>query len=133
MDVLGGLGRAMPITSIACLIGCLSLIGLPPFNGFASKWSIYASGIASSAINIVSIPIYVGVALAMFSGTLTAIYSLKFYSEIFSGEPRIDVEAGDVSAILDPRIDPRNTLHNLGSVSGDGLLSDIPSGAAHGS
>lgn len=100
MDVLGGLGRTMPITSIACLIGCLSLIGLPPFNGFASKWSIYVSGIASSTVNMISIPIYVGVALAMFSGTLTAIYSLKFYSEIFSGEPRIDVEAGDVSAIL---------------------------------
>jgi len=100
MDVLGGLGKVMPITSMTCLIGCLSLIGLPPFNGFASKWSIYASGIASSTVNMVSIPIYVGVALAMFSGTLTAIYSLKFYSEIFSGESRIDVEVGDVSPIL---------------------------------
>ena len=33
-----GLGRAMPITFIAFLIGALSIIGLPPLGGSWSKW-----------------------------------------------------------------------------------------------
>ncbi len=35
---MGGLGRAMPITFGAFLIGSLSIIGLPPFGGMWSKW-----------------------------------------------------------------------------------------------
>lgn len=33
-----GLGRAMPVTFGAMLIGCLSIIGLPPLAGAWSKW-----------------------------------------------------------------------------------------------
>ena len=33
-----GLGRRMPITFIAFLIGALSIIGLPPLGGSWSKW-----------------------------------------------------------------------------------------------
>jgi multicomponent Na+:H+ antiporter subunit D len=35
---MAGLGRAMPITFGAFLIGSLSIIGLPPFGGMWSKW-----------------------------------------------------------------------------------------------
>jgi multicomponent Na+:H+ antiporter subunit D len=35
---LDGLGRAMPLTMAAFLIGSLSIIGLPPFGGLWSKW-----------------------------------------------------------------------------------------------
>ncbi|MBU7045419.1 MAG: hypothetical protein HXS54_03200 [Theionarchaea archaeon] len=34
---LGGLKSVMPIPAAACLIGCLSISGIPPFNGFVSK------------------------------------------------------------------------------------------------
>src|SRR5262249_23083537 len=34
---LDGLGRAMPLTMAAFLIGSLSIIGLPPFGGLWSK------------------------------------------------------------------------------------------------
>jgi proton-translocating NADH-quinone oxidoreductase chain M len=37
----GGLARTMPITFITCLIAALSISGIPPFNGFVSKWMIY--------------------------------------------------------------------------------------------
>ena len=33
-----GIGRTMPVTTFAFLIGSLSLIGLPPFGGMWSKW-----------------------------------------------------------------------------------------------
>lgn len=38
---LGGLGRRMPITFLACLMSALAISGVPPFNGFASKWMVY--------------------------------------------------------------------------------------------
>jgi len=41
LDRLGGLGKKMPITFVACLIAALSISGIPPFNGFVSKWMIY--------------------------------------------------------------------------------------------
>jgi len=41
LDRLGGLGKKMPITFITCLIAALSISGIPPLNGFVSKWMIY--------------------------------------------------------------------------------------------
>ena len=41
LDKLGGLGRKMPVTFITCLIAALSISGIPPFNGFVSKWMVY--------------------------------------------------------------------------------------------
>jgi len=35
---LDGLGRRMPLTMLAFLIGALSIVGLPPFGGTWSKW-----------------------------------------------------------------------------------------------
>ncbi len=35
---LNGLGRRMPLTMLAFLIGALSIVGLPPFGGTWSKW-----------------------------------------------------------------------------------------------
>lgn len=36
-----GLARKMPITAAACFVGCLSISGIPPFNGFVSKTLIF--------------------------------------------------------------------------------------------
>ena len=41
IDDLGGLSKAMPVTFFAALIFAMSISGVPPFNGFASKWMIY--------------------------------------------------------------------------------------------
>ena len=38
---LGGLSKKMPHTTVLFLIGAASISGIPPFNGFASKWLIY--------------------------------------------------------------------------------------------
>jgi formate hydrogenlyase subunit 3/multisubunit Na+/H+ antiporter MnhD subunit len=41
IDDLGGLSKAMPITFFGSLVFAMSISGVPPFNGFASKWMIY--------------------------------------------------------------------------------------------
>ena len=43
LDKLGGLSKKMPQTTAIFLIGAFSISGLPPFNGFVSKWYIYQS------------------------------------------------------------------------------------------
>ncbi len=37
---LAGIGRRMPVTMLAFLVGSLSIIGLPPFGGLWSKWTL---------------------------------------------------------------------------------------------
>lgn len=39
---LGGLARAMPVTFATCAIAALAISGIPPLNGFVSKWMVYS-------------------------------------------------------------------------------------------
>jgi len=43
LSKLGGLAKVMPITFITCLIAALAISGVPPLNGFVSKWMVYQS------------------------------------------------------------------------------------------
>jgi len=43
LNELSGLAKTMPKTTFAFLIGAAAIIGMPPLNGFASKWLIYES------------------------------------------------------------------------------------------
>lgn len=43
LNELSGIAKKMPVTSFAFLVGAAAIIGLPPLNGFASKWLIYES------------------------------------------------------------------------------------------
>ncbi|MGI6071728.1 MAG: proton-conducting transporter membrane subunit [Lachnospiraceae bacterium] len=49
LDKLGGLSRKMPKTTACFLIGAFSISGLPPFNGFSSKWQIYQAAYTKGA------------------------------------------------------------------------------------
>ena len=49
LDELGGLSKKMPKTTILFIIGAASISGIPPFNGFASKWMIYQACFQKSA------------------------------------------------------------------------------------
>jgi multicomponent Na+:H+ antiporter subunit D len=41
LDEMGGLSKKMPFTTLAFLVGALAISGIPPFNGFVSKWMLY--------------------------------------------------------------------------------------------
>ena len=49
LEKLGGLARKMPKTTILFLVGAFSISGIPPFNGFYSKWMIYQASFEKAA------------------------------------------------------------------------------------
>jgi len=83
LDSLGGLGVKMPVTLFAFVVAALAISGVPPLNGFYSKWMIYQGIIeTSSTINIW----FVFLICAMFGSILTLAYNLKLMHSIFLGE-----------------------------------------------
>jgi formate hydrogenlyase subunit 3/multisubunit Na+/H+ antiporter MnhD subunit len=83
LDTLGGLGVKMPLTLFTFVVAALALSGVPPLNGFYSKWMIYQGIIEMAG----SIKIwFVFLICAMFGSILTLAYNLKLIHSIFLGE-----------------------------------------------
>ena len=81
-----GIGRRMPWTMTAFTIGALSIIGIPPFVGFVSKWYIM-SGVLSAGMLSVA-------AIFMLSTLLNAAYLLPIVHRAFFRPPRQDDHHG---------------------------------------
>ncbi len=88
LDDVGGLSKNMPVTFFSALIFALAISGIPPLNGFASKWMIYQGIIdfGHSGTGIASQLWIVWLALAVLGSALTLASFIKFISGIFLGE-----------------------------------------------
>ena len=86
---LGGLAYKMPVTATAILIGGLSVAGLPPLNGFASKLLIYEAGFERAFHD----PTFIGrlyllyTVIAIFIGAVTLLYFMRLFYSVFLGMP----------------------------------------------
>jgi len=89
LDRLGGLARLMPITFISCTVAALSISGIPPLNGFASKWMIY-QGIISSGENG-GLGWIVWLAVAMLGSALTLASFVKVLHATFLCKPSAEI------------------------------------------
>jgi hydrogenase-4 component B len=49
IDQLGGLARELPWTAAAFTVGSMAIVGLPPFNGFVSEWTVFQGLLAAGA------------------------------------------------------------------------------------
>jgi len=78
LDKLGGLASAMPYTFLASTVAALSISGVPPFNGFVSKWMVYQGTIISHQ------PIFL--VAAMFGSSLTLASFVKVLYSVFWGQ-----------------------------------------------
>ena len=81
-EKLGGLSRNMPLTFLSFLVAALAISGVPPLNGFYSKWMIY-QGIIELSRQTPLWPIFL--ISAMFGSILTLAYSLKMMHSLFLG------------------------------------------------
>ena len=77
LESVSGLGKRMPFTMEMFLFGAAGISGIPPFNGFASKWMIYEAGFTGS-LGIVSI-------IAVVVSALTLASFIKVGHSVFFG------------------------------------------------
>lgn len=82
INEMQGLGRRMPISSLAFTVAALGMIGVPPIAGFVSKWFL-----ASGAIEVES---YWVLAVLAGSSLLNAIYFLPILNAIWFKPPNPD-------------------------------------------
>jgi NADH-quinone oxidoreductase subunit L len=78
---MSGIGRVMPWTRWAFLVGALALVGVPPFSGFFSKDSIIAAALHAHWYGVV---LWVAALVGTF---LTGLYTFRLYFIVFAGEP----------------------------------------------
>ena len=83
LSKLGGLVKAMPMVFAAFLIASLSISGVPPFNGFASKWMLYQGVIHSGGGGLW----VVWLMAAMLGSALTLASFMKLVHSVFLGQP----------------------------------------------
>ncbi|MBI9089763.1 MAG: monovalent cation/H+ antiporter subunit D family protein [Desulfobacterium sp.] len=80
-----GIGRQMPITMTAFLIGSLSVVGLPPGGGFISKWYLVMGTIESGQMLLLLV--------LLGSSFLNAAYFFPvFYNAFFLSDPEMTFE-----------------------------------------
>ncbi len=89
---LDGIGRAMPWTMTAFAIGSIGLAGLPPINGFESKWLIGA-GAASSGQELALI-------VLLISGVLNAAYFFPIVHRAFLRPSKQYEGMGEASPLM---------------------------------
>ena len=85
LDRLGGLARRMPVTCGMFLIGAASISGLPPFNGFASKWMIYQAAFEHGASTGNFFYVFACIA-ALVTSVLTLASFVKVGQSVFFGQ-----------------------------------------------
>lgn len=96
LEKLGGLAKAMPITFVTFLIASLAISGVPPFNGFVSKWMVY-QGIIETAKGGGYLWV-VWLVAAMFGSALTLASFMKLIHAVFLGQP--SSESGVAGKVL---------------------------------
>ncbi len=75
---LGGLSRSMPLTTVAFLLCAFSVMGIPPFGGFFSKYLVIAGAVQSGQSLLAGV--------FTLAGAITLLYLLRLFSLVFMGE-----------------------------------------------
>jgi formate hydrogenlyase subunit 3/multisubunit Na+/H+ antiporter MnhD subunit len=85
MRKLGGYAKSMPLLFFGFLVAALAAAGVPPLNGFASKWMVY-QGILGSAGSPgwLRVP---ALAAAFLGSVLTLAAMMKLTNSVFLGQP----------------------------------------------
>ena len=77
---LGGLIRTMPVTAVSFLFCAFSVMGIPPFGGFFSKYMVISGAVQGA-------PLWIALAF-LAASFMTILYLLRLFNMIFLGEPK---------------------------------------------
>ncbi len=81
---LGGLAKAMPLTFVAMVVASLAISGVPPLNGFVSKWMVYSGLVELGSRGMNSYWIFL--VAALFGSALTMASFVKVLYSGFLGQ-----------------------------------------------
>ncbi len=79
---LSGFGRKQPAITFAFIIASLGMIGIPPVNGFASKWLIFLAAVEAGYTFLVVI--------ILMASVIAAAYYFRVIQVLFSGPLKQD-------------------------------------------
>ncbi len=90
LSELGGLAFFMPLTFLGAVISAFSISGIPPFNGFVSKWIVYQALIDLIRNSSLSLKVVgsLGLVFALIGSGLTLASFLKFLGGVFLGKAK---------------------------------------------
>jgi hydrogenase-4 component B len=91
LNKVSGLIKIIPLTTAAALVGSLAIAGVPPLNGFMSKWMLYQAAVAGGKTWPV-LMLY-GV-VAVFISTVSLAGYLKFFGSAFLGPTPASLKKG---------------------------------------
>ncbi len=81
---LGGLISTMPVTAISFLFCSFSIMGIPPFGGFFSKYLVFSGALAEGRLWIVLI--------YLICAFMTIIYLFRVFNLVFLGKANIPAQ-----------------------------------------
>jgi formate hydrogenlyase subunit 3/multisubunit Na+/H+ antiporter MnhD subunit len=79
VDRLGGLAGVMPGTFVCMFVAAMAISGVPPFNGFVSKWMVYQGTVEIGGKGVVFLVV------ALFGSALTLASFVKVLYAMFFG------------------------------------------------
>ncbi len=84
IDKLGGLARQMPLTFVSFLVAAFAISGIPPLNGFVSKWMVYQGviGLAKEGNSLCAVYLVA----ALLGSVLTMAAVLRLLHAVFFGQ-----------------------------------------------
>jgi NADH:ubiquinone oxidoreductase subunit 5 (subunit L)/multisubunit Na+/H+ antiporter MnhA subunit len=88
---MGGLARRMPLTAAAFLFCAFSVMGVPPFGGFFSKYLVFSGTVALGQTLIA--------AVFVLGACMTILYLFRLFTAVFTGEEKIKVD-GEGSPVM---------------------------------
>lgn len=111
---LGGLIKTMPVTAVSFLLCAFSVMGIPPFGGFFSKYMV-VNGAAAAGHPWIALTFLLG-------AVFTIVYLLRAFTKVFLDEPKRELKKeGTFSMVFCVAL-----LAALSLISG--LLVQIPAG-----
>jgi len=88
---LGGLRKEMPITFWLCVLGALSMAGLPPFMGFVAKESLYGELLHNEVLHNSAVLQWLVIGGSVLANAFIFAVSFKLIIGIFLGQKRSEL------------------------------------------
>jgi len=96
LDKMGGLLKYMPFTAVAFACCALSVMGIPPFAGFFSKFLVIIGSVMDGNV-------FTGFAFII-CAAFTVLYIVRLFTKIFLGEERGDFKLLPKEKVFSPMV-----------------------------